>query len=77
MILGIPQVGATSYGDGTSYATPIVTAAAAILMGKHPEWDVATVRRAILETARQVEGLDERCQTGGMLDLKAALEWAP
>jgi hypothetical protein len=77
MILGIPQVGATSYGDGTSYATPIVTAAAAILMGRHPEWDVATVRRAILETARQVEGLDNLCQTGGILDLKAALEWTP
>ena len=77
MILGIPSVDATSYGNGTSYATPIVTAAAALLWGLHPEWDGATVKRAILETARQVEGLDDKCLTGGMLDLDAAMGWKP
>lgn len=77
MILGIPNVGATSYGDGTSYATPIVTATAAILMGMHPEWDAATVKRAILESARQAEGLDDLCLTGGVLDFEAALNWTP
>jgi hypothetical protein len=77
MILGIPNVDATSYGDGTSYATPIVTATAAVIMGKHPEWDVATVKRAILESARQVEGLDDLCLTGGVLDVEAAFDWTP
>ncbi len=77
MILGIPNVDATSYGDGTSYATPIVTATAAVIMGKHPDWDVATVKRAILETARQVEGLDDLCMTGGVLDIEAAFRWTP
>ncbi|MBL9121394.1 MAG: S8 family serine peptidase [Phycisphaerae bacterium] len=77
MILGIPSVDSTSYGNGTSYAAPIVTGAAALLWGRHPEWDSATVKRAILESARQVEGLDDKCLTGGMLDLDAALNWTP
>jgi hypothetical protein len=77
MILGIPSVGSTSYGNGTSYATPIVTAAAALLWSQHPSWDVATLKRAILETARPVEGLEDKCVTGGILDLDAALNWTP
>ncbi len=77
MVLGIPSVDLTSYGDGTSYAAPIVTGVAAILWSKHPDWDYKTVKRAILETARQVDGLDDKCITGGMVDLNAALEWKP
>ncbi len=77
MILGIPAVDQTSYGDGTSFAAPIVTGMAAVLWGKHPEWDVATVRRAILETVRPIAGLDDKCLTGGMVDLDAAMKFTP
>src|SRR5262249_5724998 len=77
MILGIPVTGQTAYGDGTSFAAPVVTAAVAIIEGMHPDWDYRQVRRAILETARPVQGLEEKCTTGGMLDLPAAMAWTP
>jgi subtilisin family serine protease len=75
MVLGIPHVDATSYDDGTSYATPIVAAAAAAIWAKHPDWKAADVKRAILESARIVDVLEDKCLTGGMLDIDAALNW--
>jgi hypothetical protein len=75
MIIGIPAIGQTSYSDGTSFAAPMVTAVAAALWAEHPDWDAATVRRAILETAQPVEGLEDKCRTGGMLDIHAAFRF--
>ncbi|MBL9147194.1 MAG: S8 family serine peptidase [Phycisphaerae bacterium] len=76
MVLGIPNVDATSYDDGTSFATPIVAAAAAAIWAKHPDWKAADVKRAILETARVVDALEDKCLTGGMLDIDAAMNWS-
>jgi len=36
-----------------------------------------TVRRALFETVRPLPGLRNRCVTGGMLDVDAALRWTP
>jgi subtilisin family serine protease/TolB-like protein len=76
-VLGISKPFDTSAYDGTSFAAPIVTGAAAVLWAKNPDWDYKQVKRAILESARPVKGLDNKCATGGMLDLEAALNWRP
>ncbi len=76
-ILGIPLTGQTSFSDGTSFAAPMVAAAAAVVWAQHPDWDYQTVRRAILESARPVQGLENKVATGGVLDLPAALAWRP
>lgn len=76
-ILGINGPDGTDVGDGTSYASPIVAGAAALIWGNHPDWDYTMVKRAILETARPVEGFEHLCATGGTLDIQAALQWLP
>lgn len=79
-VLGAPapgRVGTASESCGTSFATPLVAAAAALVWGQHPEWDAVTVRRALLETTRPLASLRGRCVTGGTLDVDAALRWTP
>jgi|GEM_PF-2367798 len=79
-VLGAPapgRVGTASESCGTSFATPLVSAAAALVWGQHPDWDAVTVRRALLETVRPLASLRGRCVTGGTLDIDAALRWTP
>ena len=64
--------------DGTSMATPVVSAAAALLMQRHPTWTVEQVKSALestgdpvhaLRTGKEVSVLQEG---GGRIDLAAA-----
>lgn len=59
--------------DGTSMATPIVAGAAALIWSKYPNENYKQIRDRILRTARKVPGLNGRVQTGGVLDVAAAL----
>lgn len=57
-------------GEGTSFATAIVTGAAAQIWTKHPELTADEVRSILLESARTVDGHQ-------VIDLEAALAWNP
>ena len=57
-------------GEGTSFATAIVTGAAAQIWTKHPELTADEVRSILLESARTVDG-------HWVIDLEVALGWSP
>lgn len=60
---------------GTSMATPMVTAAAAMIFSHYPSIAPAQVKQLILRTARPLDSLQQKCVTGGMLDLGAAMQY--
>jgi hypothetical protein len=72
MILGVPSLNKVQLLDGTSFAAPQVTAAVALLMTAHPEWDHRTVLRALEETSTPVDELHGLCRSGGIINLPAA-----
>ncbi len=80
--LGAPGVDVLStlpggnYGrkNGTSMAAPHVAGAVALLYGYFPASSYFQIRDRILGTARPVASLLGRTVTGGVLDLKAALD---
>jgi len=77
LIVGIPSSGNTSIGDGTSYAAPMVTAAAALVWGQNPTWDYKQVKQAILKATKPLPALKGLCETQGMLDLHLLLNGKP
>src|SRR5262249_1355211 len=58
--------------SGTSMATPLVTGAAAFLMGRFPGMDAAQVKARLLESVAPLPGLAGRCVSGGRLNLDLA-----
>jgi subtilisin family serine protease len=83
--LGAPGVGILStmtvdgYAtwDGTSMATPFVSAAVALCAAAYPAETAAQRVDRILSSARPVAGLAGKCVTGGRLDLAAAVGQGP
>jgi len=75
LILGAPGKGQTQLDYGTSFAAPVVTGAVALVMAQHSDWDHRQVIRAILETAKPLPDLKNKCVSGGAVDIRAALEW--
>ncbi len=61
-------------GIGSSLATPMVSATAAMVMAQHPSWTIKDVRLHICATADVVTPLLPWCRTGGRLNLARALE---
>ncbi|MEK7269341.1 MAG: S8 family serine peptidase, partial [Planctomycetota bacterium] len=59
---------------GTSFSAPLVSGAAALVRGKHPDWSAERVIKRLLDTARPAPDLQRRCATGGILDLEEALK---
>ena len=57
-------------GEGTSFATAIVTGAAAQLWTRYPDLTADEVRRILLKSTRRVEGWK-------VFDLEAAFAWTP
>ena len=64
---------------GTSFATPLVTGAAALVWARHPSWDASRVEAALLQSAKRVgRGARPNTVSGyGRLDVKAALHTTP
>ena len=70
-----------SYGNvstwqGTSVATPHVTATAAALRVLRPLWSAADIKTAILDSAVRSPALAGLCQTGGRLSAARAADYA-
>ena len=62
---------------GTSFASPQVAGAAAVLRAVAPEADAATIRETLIGTARDLSDVDSVYASllgGGLLDLAAAVE---
>lgn len=59
--------------DGTSFAAPFVTAAAALIWSADPSLTYDQVIKKILSTATPVAGLKDKVSSGGTLNLAAAL----
>ena len=58
--------------SGTSMATPHVTGAVALLMGRFPAMDAAQVKARLLASVDTLPGLAGRCVSGGRLNLDVA-----
>ncbi|OXS63791.1 S8 family peptidase [Rossellomorea vietnamensis] len=59
--------------SGTSMATPHVVGAAAILAEKHPEWDGETLKQALMNTTKKLDGYQPYHVGTGRVDIPAAL----
>ncbi|MFM2001112.1 MAG: hypothetical protein RI963_538 [Planctomycetota bacterium] len=64
-----------TYGSysGTSMATPHVSGAVALYASAHPGTNAASIRKAIIDSARPTAALSGLTTTGGRLDVAAAL----
>ena len=62
-----------SYMTGTSMATPMVSAAAAMLCSQFPDATLADVKDILLSSVQKLDSLTGLTATGGMLDLGAAM----
>jgi subtilisin family serine protease len=71
--LGLP--GAYGYGTGTSFAAPVVSGAAALVMAANPMLDAAGVARVLEQTASG-EGRWTRDLAYGNVDVAAAVQLA-
>jgi uncharacterized protein (TIGR03382 family) len=58
---------------GTSYATPLVAAAAALVMEAHPDLTAIDVARVLRASALKVPELEGKVRSGGRLDVHQAL----
>jgi subtilisin family serine protease len=64
--------------DGTSFASPLVAGAAALVWAKHPAWDASRVAAALTTSAKHLSGPLPNTTSGyGLLDVKAALAATP
>lgn len=75
-ILSTMAGGGYGYMSGTSMAAPMVSGAAALLYSSDVSLSVRDVRKRLLESVRPLAALEGKLQTGGMLDVGAALEFA-
>ncbi|MFY9578976.1 MAG: S8 family serine peptidase [Gaiellaceae bacterium] len=66
-----------AYLDGTSFASPHIAGAAALLVGRHPNWSPRQVKSALMSTARPVFQ-DTADTTEATVNLEGAgLAWLP
>jgi serine protease len=66
------QYGAMS---GTSMAAPQVAGALALVWGLHPNWNYVQVIEQVLSTTDKLPSLQGKVETGGRLDVAAAVGW--
>ena len=76
--MGAPAEAGYTSASGTSMATPHVSGAAAILAQEHPDWDAATLKGALMSSAR-TSGNGGFAEGSGRVDLTTAIRasvWA-
>lgn len=77
--------GVFGYSEGTSMATPLVTAAAALIRAQHPEWPaspqvVTTIRQRLASTAQNINAVNPGLSGelgAGRVDIGAAVALGP
>ena len=62
--------------DGTSFATPIVSGVAAMLLSHRPELSTQDVRKIILQSVTKVDGLADKVASGGIVNAYEAIKLA-
>jgi subtilisin family serine protease len=62
------------FGSGTSYAAPLVTGGAGLVLARHPDLDVASLRMRLISAAARLATLQGRNVAEGRLDLAAAVQ---
>lgn len=75
-VVFVSPEGQTGYssGNGTSFATPIVSSAVALLLEAHPEWSSLEALDALRATASQADAPDDDLGWG-IIDAGAACRW--
>jgi subtilisin family serine protease len=64
--------------NGTSFAAPLVSGAAALVWARHPSWDASRVAAALMLSATHLSGARPNPTSGyGRLNVKAALRLKP
>ncbi len=61
-------------GSGTSQAAAVVSGAAAIVLGQHPDWSPDDVKYALTQSATWLPGQSWQAQGNGELNVAAALQ---
>lgn len=61
------------YADGTSFAAPIVSGVAAMIMSQNPQLSHLQVRQKIFDTATRVSSLSGKVATGAVVNARTAL----
>jgi len=64
------------YRSGTSFAAPIVSGVAALVMSQRPDLSASQVKAILLNSAKQVPALSGKISSGRMVDALAALQLA-
>ncbi|TDC52103.1 hypothetical protein E1212_09685 [Jiangella ureilytica] len=59
--------------NGTSMATPHVSGAAALLLQRHPDWTAAELKRALMQSAHELDDYTVYQQGAGRLDAARAV----
>ncbi len=59
--------------SGSSMASPMVTAAVAVLSAANPSLNAKSIRSLLMDCTRESETLENACVTGGVLDLSKAV----
>lgn len=66
----------TGFLTGTSQSTAFVSGVAALLMSQYPDLKVKDIKAAILNGARKMKSLANKCRTSAMLDARGAQQEA-
>lgn len=65
-----------AFVSGTSFAAPVVSGVAALVLAQRPELTAPEVREILLQSATPVQGLKNKVVSGGIVNAQRALELA-